>query len=367
MKGGVAFLWEEYDNIQWQGNYEEQLSQAVSFRQYCQIFHFHKHSWACGARVRNSTAASGWVHWVPSWLAVVEVRSWNWKEKKDDFLQLWDWKRKIVWECRERFFERCPFPDCCSSETEFDLGTQVLTAFTIYLLLYLQLRIRLSADLQLLDRSVESLGVDWLVDWTFCTTGTLPRGFVWFRFVVVVGVLGVFWGRRSDRVCLGFFEVWFGFFFGNQSTCLMLANWIWELWRIRNWCRSYSGGHWNLRFVWMQGPTWFCWSQPRILTLTYRHNSALATLQAGNVGCIQKGKDVKRFWTNMRGDSEFSFASAPSTRECFSCTQEVLCVVWNRKWYSHMLHLLSGALHAALHNFWGFQLFNNGLLNTRVW
>lgn len=64
MKALVAFLWEEYDNIPWQRNYKEQLSQAVSFRQRCQIFHFLEHSWACGARMRNSTAAGSWAHWV---------------------------------------------------------------------------------------------------------------------------------------------------------------------------------------------------------------------------------------------------------------------------------------------------------------
>lgn len=101
MKGIVAFLWEEYDNIHWQRNYEAQLSQAVSFRQCCQIFHFHEHSWASGARVRNSTAARGWVRWVPAWPAVLEVRSWNWKEKKDDFLQFWDYKKKQFWNVRK--------------------------------------------------------------------------------------------------------------------------------------------------------------------------------------------------------------------------------------------------------------------------
>lgn len=51
------YLWEEYDNIHWQGNYKEQLSQAVSFRQCCQFFHFDMYSWAWDARVRNSNVA----------------------------------------------------------------------------------------------------------------------------------------------------------------------------------------------------------------------------------------------------------------------------------------------------------------------
>lgn len=127
MKGIVPFLWEEYDNIHWQRNYEEQLSQAVSFRQCCQIFQFHEHSWACGARVRNSTAARGWVRWVPAWPAVLEVRSWNWKERKDDFLQLWDCKKKQFGKARKQSLKDAPSQTAAPQRLSLILGLRFLT------------------------------------------------------------------------------------------------------------------------------------------------------------------------------------------------------------------------------------------------
>lgn len=99
--------------------------------QCCQIFRFHEHSWVCGARVRNSTGAGGRVHWVLAWPAVLEVRSWSWKEKKDDFLQLWDSKgrrspKPPVWNVRKESLKDAPFPDFCASEAEIDFEIQVL-------------------------------------------------------------------------------------------------------------------------------------------------------------------------------------------------------------------------------------------------
>lgn len=99
--------------------------------QCCQIFHFREHSWTCGGRVGNSTVAGGRVHWVLAWLAVLEVRRWSWKEKKDSFLQLWDSKGKKspkppVWNVRKESLKDFPFPDFCASEADFDLEIQVL-------------------------------------------------------------------------------------------------------------------------------------------------------------------------------------------------------------------------------------------------
>lgn len=129
MKGLVAFLWEEYDNVHWQRNYEEQLSQAVSFRQCCQIFHFHEHSWACGARVRNSTVAGSGVCWVQGWPSVVEVRSRNWRGKEDDFLQLWDCnlekKKKKFGSVRKESFK--DGPSQTAAPTSFVSGFRFLT------------------------------------------------------------------------------------------------------------------------------------------------------------------------------------------------------------------------------------------------
>lgn len=157
-----------------------------------------------------------------------------------------------------------------------------------------------------------------------------------------------FLGGSGGRELMGFFV--------NQSICPMLANWIWELWRIKKWCRSYSGRHCSLRSVWMQSfsPTWFRWGQPRILTLWLTSVTvfALARLQLVNLVASREAKRW-RGSEEARGETvNSSFPSSPSTRDCFSFIHQVLCVVWNIKWYSHMLHLLFWAQCVVLHNFW---------------
>lgn len=129
MKGIVAFLWEEYENIHWQRSYGEQLSQFDN-------------------AVRFSTSMSTAGHVVPGWeipqrLEAECIGCWpGWqcwksgvgsgKKRKMTFYGLETVREKkkknqtTSLECKERVFERCPFPDCCASEAEFDLEIQVL-------------------------------------------------------------------------------------------------------------------------------------------------------------------------------------------------------------------------------------------------
>lgn len=125
MKALVAFLWEEYDNIPWQRNYKEQLSQAVSFRQCCQIFHFLEHSWACGARMRNSTAAGSWAHWVQGCPSALDLGADTRERRRTTFSSCQIGKEIQFGTVRKESFKG-PFPNCCFSKS-FMLGFTLLT------------------------------------------------------------------------------------------------------------------------------------------------------------------------------------------------------------------------------------------------
>ena len=272
------------------------------------------------------------LHWVPAWLAVLEVGSWNWKEKKDDFLQLWDCKKKQFWNVRKECLNDAPSQTAAPQTLSLILGFRFLAYLCC---LYKTFAPLPSAKDLVLCKFAAYLDICWKL-----------RSLFIYLFVEFSVPLVLYLGFFVFQVCCfgGFWRGGLMGIFANQSTCPMLANWIWGLWRIREWCWSYSSGHRSLRSVWMQSfsPTWFCCGQPRVLTLWLTSVTVfvLARLEADKVGCIQKGKEVKRFWTSKRGDSESSLASTTGTRDCFSCVHRVLCVVWNIKWYSQMLHLL---------------------------
>lgn len=145
MKGIVAFLWEEYENIHWQRNSEEQLSQAVSLTMLSDF----PLPWAqLGMWCQGEKFHRGRVHWVLAWLAVLEVRSWSWKEKKDYFLQLWDSKEKKspkppVWNVRKESLEEPPFQTSVPQRLSLILRFRFLKylyCLLRHLLLYLQLQ-----------------------------------------------------------------------------------------------------------------------------------------------------------------------------------------------------------------------------------
>lgn len=249
MKGIVAFLWKEYEDIHWQRNYEEQLSQAVSLTMLSDfpLLWTQLGMWCPGEKFhsgwRQSTLGAGLTSSVGSQELELER-----KEKKDDFLQLWDSKGKrnpkpSAWNVRKESLKDAPFQTSMPQRLSLILRFRFLKylyCLLRHLPLYVQIKICSCANLQLTYISVESFG-----GWFIYLLNFLYH---WYFTQSFCGLGLLLW-------CLGFFrgkDGLMGVFFCNTSICPILGNLIWRLRRIKKWCRSCPAGHWSLRSVWMQ-------------------------------------------------------------------------------------------------------------------